>query len=427
MIFVSKKSLKKVLCTLALIIAIGFVTACRQAEAEEYKYVTPGFVDAIKGVNKDAFFSLSEAEILEKAKSSVVRSEIEQKKADMSVLSSHYRTIGEGLCEPITPTYHGLMQKKYKNSDAYGIDSEITKIMREAGAYTLPILVKKGWFKASYSVMPGGALNAEGFKAAYKNDAGPIVRSFGDIEIQDERTVIISGRADENGGNYKYFQAFNTFARDHFFQIKDVSYEFDFVRPYLFVLDRDATNINQGAVYYYVLLPYSVSGNDQHTVVTYQYKEDNKLRCYAGSIANVWATGTRNLAGRFETHAASPLTEPEPLTIPHHPEYGATQYPDEKGRLIKNTSYKVEASEMAEPSLRCWLNSMSFLSDIKDKECNSLAYADEYMHMLNRNVCVKPNEILPAPVLSYPYEAKPQQGYPFDLQFVFTWGTRCNP
>lgn len=170
-----------------------------------------------------------------------------------------------------------------------------------------------------------------------------------------------------------------------------------------------------------------VSGDRNGSSLTYQYKEGNKVSCFTGSPASVWVNAAANRAGKFEMQAASPLREFEPVTIPLHPEYGEAKYPDENGKLVKNTSYKVEASDIADPSLRCWLNAMGFLSDFTDKECNSSAYAEEYMLMLNKNICVRPNELTRAPLLSYPYDVKPMQEFPFDIEWVFTWKTRCNP
>lgn len=162
------------------------------AVAEEYKYVTPEFIHAVETVNNNSFFSLSVGEILNQERGAAALPEARRKRAEMGLISYHYRTVGDGLCGAITSSYIDLMKEKYNGDAAYNVDREIIDIMRRTGAFTLPIQAKKGWFEVVYSRISGGALDSAEFQKAY-NNAEPFVRSFGKIKVLDKRNYSCFG------------------------------------------------------------------------------------------------------------------------------------------------------------------------------------------------------------------------------------------
>jgi hypothetical protein len=250
------------------------------------------------------------------------------------------------------------------------------------------------------------------------------------VEFKEQGIIRVLGRAHDNGGDYRYFRKFDQFATEQgHIELKSYDYDFDLVHMYLFVFEKDPSDLNQEIVFFYVNIPFSVSGGQKISMLYFQPSAANQVSCFTGSTSKVRLQAYANVKNRFDKDAASPLGEPEPLTIPLHSEYGVTHVPvsDKESGLVQNQDYEVYESAISEPSLFCWLNAMGFNGgEDKSEECTNTGYAEEYMDMLNKNICVRTDDVSRASLLTYPYKAKPSAGIPIYLRNVFTWDTRCN-
>jgi len=117
------------------------------AEAKNYRFISRDFLYAIYGINLDAFFSKPLPE-LPKHKMSLTGEE--KNKNLMFLYKEHYEQLGNRLCDSINEAYKKMPSPVITRASSYEFDIELTKAMRNAGAYILPLRLNKGKIHASY-------------------------------------------------------------------------------------------------------------------------------------------------------------------------------------------------------------------------------------------------------------------------------------
>jgi len=212
------------------------------------------------------------------------------------------------------------------------------------------------------------------------------------------------------------------------FKMKDFFYEFEFIRSYLFIFSKNAENMNEESIFYFVDLPYSILGNKLSEIQQLKFDTETptKVNCYTASSSGVWSNASANVADRFQTEAASPMVEPEPLTVPLNVNNGKNMIPQSNGSgsLKRNNGYLIAEEEIAEPSLRCWMLSFGFSSG-EISQCKNSEYAEQYLEMLNKNICVYRNHTEKGPLRTYPYQARTYAGKPNYVYSAFYWNDDC--
>ncbi len=418
-----------------LLMVCTLLVGCRGASAEGYKFISEDFSKAINSVNAKAFFESPTPVLTDYEKNDSGLSEKVKNNTLVSRIASHYETIGENLCQPIAESYEKMMASGINGKDAYEFDKELVNVVREAGAYVLPLRIYEGEINAKYynpnwdrnSNEQGG--NRKFAESYFKLD--PYERLPNSPEFKEQGEIEVTAGVSRNGGSYKKFQDFHLWVTEqNSFELKKLSYEFDFIHGYLFTFAQEPENLNQEIIHYYVDIPYTVIGKKLGDIERLEFKPDalKKVKCYTGSKSDVWLRASSNVKDRFLTDAASPMGEFEPLTIPLNPEYGMTQVPksNTEKSLVKNDDYSVTENVIADPSLQCWMVAFGFASS-ENVTCTNTGYAEEFMSLLNKNICVRRDITEAASKLSYPYNVKPSLGRPKYVTGVFTWDTRCNP
>ncbi|QQG36774.1 MAG: hypothetical protein HYS17_03090 [Micavibrio aeruginosavorus] len=433
MIFVSKKPLNKVLCALALIIAIGFVTACRQAEAEEFKFVSAEFQDALHNVTIDYFLAPPKPEPKD-LKLFYLEDKYEEyrnpKLAEAEAAYEHYPKLGDKLCEPIAKAYEEMLKVPLKRTEAaYQFDSELLKVMRSSGAYVLPISSGRGKVDGIFTVKDAEKLKQEYFK------------SFGEAEKlanapkyeAENKVLFLVPSTDEGEGDYrKYIEFYNAVNRYGIQGTEKFDFDFKFVRSFLFVLG-DTASFNGERIYFYVELPYKISGTRVGEIDELQYVPGSDLgdhvKCYTYSKTGLYYSGISSKKKFIDKGMAdATVLDLEPLSIPLHSEYARDEIRRDDGQKgFRKNYYTLERSEVSEQSLECWMLAVGFASgDIK--KCQNSGYADEYLKMLNSNICAWKDRTVETPKVNYPLtvDAGLHRADYMRLNNL-SYNNRCNP
>ena len=424
---------RKIACCLTLMTIVVLTAGCKQqAKAEDYKFISAEFQDALHNVTIDYFLAPPKPDPKD-LKLFYVEDKYEEyrnpKLAEAEAAYEHYPKLGDKLCEPIAKAYEEMLKVPLKGTEAaYQFDSELLKIMRSSGAYALPISSGRGRVDGIFTVKEAEKLKQEYFQSFDETEKLPNAPKY-----EPENKIIFTVASSDGGdGSYrKYIEFKNAVNRYGIQEISKFDFSFRFVRSFLFVLG-DTASLNGERIYFYVELPYKISGTRLGEVDDLQYVSGPNLgeqvKCYTYSKTGLYYSGMIHKI-RFidQDRAVAPVYDLEPLSIPLHPEYARDEIRRDDGQKgFRKNYYTLERSEVSEQSLECWMLAVGFASgDIK--KCQNPGYADEYLKMLNSNICVWKDRAVVAPEVTYPLTVDAALHRKNYMRVGLTYLNRCSP
>jgi hypothetical protein len=69
--------------------------------------------------------------------------------------------------------------------------------------------------------------------------------------------------------------------------------------------------------------------------------------------------------------------------------------------FIADKPYELTRDEFVDPSLKCWVNIL-FGNTMENSGCLSTSYADKFLEMINRDICLRNSGITPASQQNFP-------------------------
>ena len=301
------------------------------------------------------------------------------------------------LCAPISESYLRMIGKGIKGGDVYAFDEELTSLMRAAGAYVLPLQVRDVNAKASYfnpdwdQNDPTHGGNRE-FVEFYTSLTAPEYKDMPNGPYYEAGGIIKTSA----NSLYSYILLKNFYdlaINQKKFEVKKFDFTFDFIHGYLFILPQDPSDINQETIFLYVDFPFSIHGNEYGKISSLAATEKTpEVRCYERSISQArrhWVDNKDFIAGKEFVSRIEDFSHLN-LSFSEH-------------RILEKPVDEINASHVAEPSLKCWMQMIDITSN-DYSECLNTGYDKEFMSMLNRDVCVGFDAITPAPKRSYPYK-----------------------
>ena len=424
---------RKIACCLTLMTIVVLTAGCKQqAKAEDYKFISAEFQDALHNVTIDYFLAPPKPEPKD-LKLFYLEDKYEEyrnpKLAEAEAAYEHYPKLGDKLCEPIAKAYEEMLKVPLKGTEAaYQFDSELLKIMRSSGAYALPISSGRGRVDGIFTVKEAEKLKQEYFQSFDETEKLPNAPKY-----EPENKIIFTVASSDGGdGSYrKYIEFKNAVNRYGIQEISKFDFSFRFVRSFLFVLG-DTASLNGERIYFYVELPYKISGTRLGEVDQLQYVPGPDLgdhvECYTYSKTGLYYSGMIHKI-RFidQDRAVAPVYDLEPLSIPLHPEYARDEIRRDDGQKgFRKNYYTLERSEVSEQSLECWMLAVGFASGDINK-CRNSGYADEYLKMLNSNICVWKDRAVVAPEVTYPLTVDAALHRKNYMRVGLTYLNRCSP
>ncbi|MBU0801515.1 MAG: hypothetical protein KKA05_11020 [Alphaproteobacteria bacterium] len=387
-------------------------------QAGSYKFITQDFLDTLKTINAEHFYSQplpTITELKEGLGPNYVFPEGYLEHQALALPNGELMRRGEVLCNRIQQSYESLFEKKEVGLHAFMFDEELRQSMREAGAYALPLRVLDGKIFASYinpnwerdDPKQGG--HAKFFENYHKTVSNNRVANLnpGGQEIAINVWPHHGARAAAAG----IFHSFAVGVEDLRLEKFDLSITIK--QDYLFVFRSDPESLNEESAYFFISFPFEAASesfgivekvqlasewNVDCSVVT---KSGMKIRANDTGIMGSKPKDSRNLKNVY--HAIPPI---EPLTFPLHAEYGSKEVLSENGKFIPNKDgYLVDANSLAEPSLVCWMQSMSLLKG-NHPVCAKTNYGEEYIAILNSDICVSAEGVKSVVPRSYPVQVK---------------------
>ena len=424
---------RKIACCLTLMTIVVLTAGCKQqAKAEDYKFISAEFQDALHNVTIDYFLAPPKPEPKD-LKLFYLEDKYEEyrnpKLAEAEAAYEHYPKLGDKLCEPIAKAYEEMLKVPLKGTEAaYQFDSELLKVMRSSGAYALPISSGRGRVDGIFTVKEAEKLKQEYFKAFDEAE-----KLSNGLKYGPENKILFIVVSNEWGGDYaKYSEFQNAVGRYGFQGVSKFDFDFEFVRSFLFVLG-DTASLNGERIYFYVELPYKISGTRLGEIDQLQYVPGPDLgdhvECYTYSKTGLYYSGISSKKKFIDKGMAdAPVLDLEPLSIPLHSEYARDEIRRNDGQKgFRKNYYTLERSEVSEQSLECWMLAVGFSSgDIK--KCQDSGYADEYLKMLNSNICVWKDRTVDAPKVEYPLTVDAALHRADYMRFNnLSYNNRCNP
>ena len=317
-----------------------------------------------------------------------------------------------------------MLNVPLKGSDsAYKFDAELLKVMRNAGAYVLPISSDRGRVDGTFIVKDAEKMKSEYFKSFDESEKLSNAPKY----EPDNKVLFVVGT-----GDYVRFNEFRDAIKRYDLQgLSKFDFDFKFVRSFLFVLG-DTASLNGERIYLYVELPYKINGTRFGEIDELQYVPGPNLgeqvKCYAYSKTGLYYNGIIHKKKFIDRGMAiAPIFDLEPLSIPLHSQYSDDEVRRDDGQKgFRKNYYKLEKSEISEQSLECWMLAVGFASgDIK--KCQNSEYADEYLKMLNANICVWKDKTVEAPKIEYPLTVDAALHRADYMRLNLSYSNRCNP
>lgn len=310
-----------------------------------------------------------------------------------------YEETTEAFCAPIIEAYEKILSRKIEGQNIYHLDQELIMAAQSSGWYTLPLRVDSVSGKAVYKNNKWGKTDYDGKYGRRVGDNGLILEYLDSHEGRTYDAIRKVLRFSKDGLinveaktllSYIPFKDFYMIASNDFSEllhVEDYRVSIKMVRGFLKVLDKDTNNIESDRVYLYVDFPFNLHGTSfaDFNLLSSQQDGKNGVDCIVQSVSEARSRG-RARANFVEGEAKDSF-----ISKFSHLNIAKTQ-----SALIAEETLKLEASEIVNPSLKCWLELFHF--DYPDKaDCNGLEYSKEYIKILNEDICVgiKNNTSLP--------------------------------
>lgn len=351
-----------------------------------------------------------------------------------SRVAEDYRKRGHAVCESIASKYDQMLDKPFNKEESFKFDTELSRAMREAGAFVLPIRVYDGQIKVEYFnpewKTSSSEFNGNSAFAKNLND----IPSNQRLSVQYEKAgkITVNPLMNENGGDYMDFRFVNEVAQKSGLVMGDYQLSFNFVRPYLFIFHEDPKDIQSETITFYIDLPYSVESNKfgeinkLKKVESKKNSNHSKPQCYVLSKTGLQIKQVENPVFQDGTKFLTNIGRLEPITDPLRVEYAEVKVPRPDGRtgLVKAPDYTIQENEISEPSLECWLGAMGLIE--ARKSCADTGYAKEFLALMNNTLCVS-DKVQRIPQITYPMTIKPRNtGQDFYTTTAGGINNRCN-
>lgn len=407
---------------LILLVCVFLLIGCREDRAEGYQVLSKDFVAAIQNIKADYFFAADPPQ--PKPAPYKTAQSLENEKYFLA--TKHFASLSEKLCSSVEENYARMLESGLTGKDARAFDEELTRAMREAGAYALPLRIEGGQVDAAY-YNPNWDRNP-GAKYGGNKEFNEDWRRLWGTKLQHS----IAPTAYKEGGILEYSfnmwkgvrNIFHTFLiTQKKFELRRFTFRIDVVHPYLFIFQKDPGDPEKESLFFYIDFPLAVSG-DEFGKISHAGKTETEpqVRCNPTSVSRMRSLVLDSIESTdFKSSGKSIalITEVSPLIIPLPADY--TRSSDAK------YEHDILPESVAEPSIECWMAAYGYLPGDHAAECTKTGYADEFMEMLNRDLCVGYDFVRPAPARAYPYHAK---AWIYEQQFMrgaVYDPRRCNP
>jgi|GEM_PF-6063500 len=402
---------------------------------KEYKFLTEDFQSAFEKLNADAFYK-TKVEYPETMKNFFQSPQNENQKKRVSFGKAvHYEKVANKICADISDAYLEILDTKIEGRHIFDFTDELNMFLETQEAYVLPLHSTHGYLNATYynqdwdknSTDIGGNRKFadfynQDFNEKERNRTSVSFKEGGLIEVDTVPTMIEW---------YRRYQTFKEYALEvRKVELKKEIFVLDMVQPYLLIYPQNAADITQDIVYLYMEFPYRITGSDLTSptkIVLRDRKTDSvcriksgkdcieevrykpEVKCHARST-NLMKVQASDQNRYKENKAVAMVLGGSPLG-----------YPIPK-KFISDDAYELEKGEFADPSLKCWLKIMS--DDKSDIEsCISSAYADKFLSMVNRDVCLRNNGITPIADQKFPISLP----YGDPSYLITQFNPRCGP
>ena len=406
----------------SFVLFLLLISNISNVRAEEYKFITPQFQEAIRNINPDSFFKdvqdinlPASVAITDEQRMGIIRGNT----------SNHYEKIYTTICKELNSSYTEILKHDISGDQIDSFMLELTTVMKAQGAYILPVLHNHSLIAATY-FNPGWnpnnkkvASGHEEFFEKYKTLRGqiqddPVLYAFPDGGFIEAKGSMPKGAI--LGENRLIKSSYFSFLRFHDIalkqgglELKDLSYEFYLAQPYLLILEGATNHGVEDKIYLYLQLPFRISGDSLKSPFALSsantpkkcarseinncidpYKGASEFKCELASISQ--ALGYSRI-DKFQAGQSILIgADFEPLTVPLNENYRA-----------KQVEYSVSAAEIAEPSIKCWLQLVAKIGDGNIERCRSADYAEEFIAIRNLDICVGKDGVKSAIKASYPY------------------------
>lgn len=355
------------------------------AKETKEELIPDGFRKAIMQITPDYFFS-DPIEPYERFKKANLPFEGIDKAYKAR---EHYKELTDAVCKPMAMEMEAILAKKIEGQESiFGFTKELTKIMREAGAYSLPLRLERADIHATFfdlawvPNMPDEVALSKFEQYNKEIGSGGLVHSSGkgEFALKGAPWAMSTDMA----------RVYHDMLDKLKYKLGKYEHSYDFTQTYLFVLQQDPKNINSDRVYVYVDIPYRVEGNEfghvnvltKSILVGYSPYRPEKVRCFVASKSGLGAASSslneeskKKLGAKAPERFLSILDILPPPTLPANPH-----------NTDSNASYDIQASEVTQPYLRCWLGSFNIIEG-KSDGCTSSGYAEEYANIIRSDMC----------------------------------------
>lgn len=391
-----KKILIPLVCALFAFASTSHVVV---AEEIQNKFISDDFVEGLHRITPAYFFN-DPIEPYERFKKANLPFEGIDR---ASKAQEHYLKLSDELCSPLASEMEDLLDDAIEGQDnIFGFNEELTKVMRDAGAYALPLRLEKAeigarLWKKSWAPNTDPNVTRKEFSEYIKS------KGYNWMLASDASGAVLVGGHSVRAIRPSTVLGYNEILQNNEYDITNFRQGYDFTQTYLFVLLQAQEDVNSDAVYMFVEVPFKVSSrkfgsveNLTKSLVAEAYP--GELRCYVASKSGLSATAKSKNKRLQEQKKwdgkerfVSVLDVMPPPTLPANEHY-----------LDKNASYNIESSEVTQPYLRCWLSAFNLVEGVSEGCLNS-GYADEYKNIVNADVCGGENTTKIDRKFTYPY------------------------